>query len=106
MPTAYGTQTYTEAKRIQKLLLSDIENGKTKPTTRATLARAWCELEERKRILRGRPLPGQLRPVAPAKPKRRRQPPILEAPLEAPMTSVGEAAGEHAPAAGEADSVV
>jgi len=28
----------------------------------ASLARAWSELEDRKRILRGIPLPGQLRP--------------------------------------------
>jgi hypothetical protein len=37
-----------------------------KPLELAGCARAWCDLEERKRILRGKPLPGALRPVAPA----------------------------------------
>ena len=30
---------------------------KLKTSSLAQLARAWCELEERKRILRGKPLP-------------------------------------------------
>ena len=36
-----------------------------KPMELASCARAWCELEERKRILRGKPLPGSLKPEKP-----------------------------------------
>lgn len=32
----------------------------TKRSVRAALARAWCDVEERKRIMRGIPLPGSL----------------------------------------------
>jgi len=35
-----------------------------KPIELASVARAWCDLEERKRILRGKPLPGAFKPVA------------------------------------------
>lgn len=33
----------------------------------ASLARAWCDLEERRRILKGKPLPGTYRPEKPSK---------------------------------------
>lgn len=36
----------------------------------AAMARGWDILEDRKRILRGKPMPGQLRPDQPSKPKR------------------------------------
>ena len=32
------------------------------PGVRASCARAWSDLQERKRVLDGKPLPGQLRP--------------------------------------------
>jgi hypothetical protein len=32
------------------------------PHVRAQCARAWSDLQERKRVLDGKPLPGQLRP--------------------------------------------
>lgn len=37
----------------------------TKPIELAALARAWDVLENRKRVLRGKPDPGHLRPEAP-----------------------------------------
>jgi len=41
----------------------DVATDATMPASaRASCARAWEVLEERKRILRGKPLPGQLRP--------------------------------------------
>ena len=46
-----------------------IIKDRIKPSDLAQLARAWNVLEDRKRILKGRPLPGSLKPV-PAKPKR------------------------------------
>lgn len=53
---------YSQAVEAQDLVMADIRNPKTKPSIRAGLCRAWDVLEERKRILRGCPLPGQLRP--------------------------------------------
>jgi hypothetical protein len=44
---------------------NDVEHGEL-----ARLAHAWNEVQERLRILRGRPLPGQLRPE-PTKPVRK-----------------------------------
>jgi hypothetical protein len=53
---------YKQAVGMQKLLIQDMLDPKTKPSVRAGIARAWDVLEERKRILRGNPLPGQFRP--------------------------------------------
>lgn len=78
-PTAHQT-----AVAVQQLLLADIQNPKTTPTVRAVLVRAWDILEERKRILRGIPSPGQLRPdldpvqLARAVKRHRKRQPILE----------------------------
>jgi hypothetical protein len=53
---------YGQAVEMQRRALADLKNPKTKPSVRAALMRAWDVLEDRKRILRGIPLPGQLRP--------------------------------------------
>jgi hypothetical protein len=53
---------------MQHALVGDALAEDTTASARAQVARAWCELEERKRILRGRPLPGSF------KPERQRQP--------------------------------
>ncbi len=42
---------------LQRLLFADANNPETSASVRAQIARAWCELEERKRILRMRPKP-------------------------------------------------
>src|SRR6266496_1407208 len=55
-------RAYLELIEIQALVLSDIRNPETPPAARAQLARAYDVCEERKRILRNRPLPGSLRP--------------------------------------------
>lgn len=41
------------------------------PHIRASCARAWSDLQERKRVLDGKPLPGQLRPDMPDKYRRK-----------------------------------
>jgi hypothetical protein len=48
--------------RMQAMLLKDAENPNTPAHLRASSARAWDVLEERLRIMSGKPLPGQLRP--------------------------------------------
>lgn len=52
----------TEIRDIQRLLLEDIKKKSTEPHIRAQCARAYDVLEERLRILSGKPLPGMLRP--------------------------------------------
>lgn len=47
---------------IQEELMRDILNPETPAHWRSMAARAWNDCEERKRILRGIPLPGQMRP--------------------------------------------
>lgn len=37
--------------------MRDCEDPKVKPHIRAALMRAWCDLEERKRVLKMKPLP-------------------------------------------------
>ena len=57
-----------QAVAMQAVLYQDIMSPDTRPSDRAQLARAWDTLEERKRVLRGKPLPGSLKPPPP-KPK-------------------------------------
>jgi hypothetical protein len=59
-------KSYSQATELQAILHATVLDKDTKPADRASCARAWEVLEERKRILRGRPLPGHLRPDLPA----------------------------------------
>jgi hypothetical protein len=53
---------YSQAVDLQDRILEKAHKPDTTPLALSALARAWSELEDRKRILRGIPLPGQLRP--------------------------------------------
>ncbi len=61
------TQRYHQACELQDLMLRDARDDKTTPSQRAQLARAWSELEERKRILRMRPKPKDIDVSKPVK---------------------------------------
>lgn len=50
---------------LQSLLYDSAHDPSVGKDTLARLALAWERLEERKRILKGKPLPGNLRPVEP-----------------------------------------
>ena len=54
-----------QALQIQERVFEESLKSGVKPSDLAHLARAWDCLEERKRILRGRPLPGSLKPEKP-----------------------------------------
>ena len=71
---------HLQAVEIQLLLLQDMRDTKTTAASRAQLARAWSDIENRKRELRNRPLP---KPVDVVEQKRRRAPPA------APTISLG-----------------
>jgi len=51
-----------QALQLQQCVFEEGIKPGVKPVELAQLARAWDCLEERKRILRGRPLPGSLKP--------------------------------------------
>lgn len=53
----------------QKVIYSDLVSPLTEPKERCNLTRAWDILEERIRILRGKPLPGALKPESKSKRK-------------------------------------
>jgi hypothetical protein len=68
----FGRQTAkTQLLDMQAVLLRCVLDPDTKPSDAAQCARAFDVLEERIRILRGKPLPGQLRPDLVPKPQRR-----------------------------------
>lgn len=52
------TRPFKQARALQELLFSSSQVKGTKPADLAKLALAWEKLEDRLRILRGRPLPG------------------------------------------------
>lgn len=60
-------KSYDEALVLQRVLYSRILDPETPDKDRAALVVAWDRLEDRKRILRNRPLPGAYRPES--KPK-------------------------------------
>src|SRR5437016_3777042 len=80
---------YETAMAFKSLEPSDeaIERHARKCVALAQVARAWESAAERARILRGRPLPGSLKPerVKPRRPKRWFGP--LPAPIEYPQPS-------------------
>ena len=51
---------YHQCCEIQRLLMADMKNTATTPTQRASLAKAWDTMEDRKRILKGK---GEPKPV-------------------------------------------
>jgi hypothetical protein len=68
---------------MQAALLKDAESPSTEPHHRAASARAWEVLEERLRIMDGKPLPGQLRPDLEQKRKLKRAPsPLISLPTD------------------------
>src|SRR5688572_22382637 len=48
--------------KMQETLFELTQDSSVQPHIRAACARAWSDLQERKRVLDGKPLPGQLRP--------------------------------------------
>jgi hypothetical protein len=65
---------------VQELLLKDIRNAQTCPADRAKSAAVLEKLEDRLRILKGTPLPGQKRPDWQPKSKRKPSPAVLPLP--------------------------
>lgn len=61
----------TDILKMQDVLKARCLDMKTGPKEQSSCALAWERLEERKRILRGKPLPGSLR-QEPVKSSRRR----------------------------------
>jgi hypothetical protein len=47
---------------MQRTMFALTQDSKVAPHIRAACARAWRDLQETKRIMDGKPLPGQLRP--------------------------------------------
>lgn len=100
-------KSYTKARAMQDVVLADVMNPGVKASVRAACVRAWDILEDRCRILRNRPLPGALRPVAKErKPRARAVEPSFVRSREATSqetTTVGEqettSVGESTPGA-------
>ena len=65
---------------MQQTLFELTQDAKVMPHIRAACARAWSDLQERKRVLDGKPLPGQLRPDLQQVKERKRKPSLLPLP--------------------------
>lgn len=52
----------TQALALQALLVKAAQDPKTPASAKASCAVAWSRVQESRRILEGKPLPGQLRP--------------------------------------------
>jgi len=94
-----------QAVAIQRILEATIKDPATPAQSRASCAAAWSRVQEAKRIIDGKPLPGQLRPdLAQAKGQKRIGPParsvvrVMPKPV-APSTPVelSSTPVEHAP---------
>lgn len=56
------TTQLREARTLQRIIFAQAQDPMIKPVDLSALARAWSALQESIRVLRGIPLPGQLRP--------------------------------------------
>jgi hypothetical protein len=54
---AFKSRPYHKALELQELVLAAAKKETTTPSALAQLARAWSDLEDRKRILRMKPKP-------------------------------------------------
>ena len=69
-----GRSPRSQLVDMQNVLMAEVLNPATKAADKAACARAFEVLEERIRILNGKPLPGQLRPDGNGKPQPKRLP--------------------------------
>lgn len=77
---------YTQIVEMQYELRECVKSADTSPSDKARCVAAWDTLEERKRILRGRPLPGVLKPEV-NKRKRNGVDRLLHDPVPSPDSS-------------------
>jgi hypothetical protein len=70
---------------MQQTLFELTQDKSVMPHIRAACARAWSDLQERKRVLDGKPLPGQLRPDLAQVKERKRKPSLLPLPEVPPL---------------------
>ena len=93
-----------DAWELQQLMMRDARANDTTPAVRATLARSWCLVQECIRVMRGIPLPGQLRPDLPPmkglKGKRGKGSPVLDLPAAQAFSEAVEKVKAEARAAG------
>jgi hypothetical protein len=79
---------------LQRTMHKLAQDDNVQPHIRAQCARAWSDLQERKRIMDGKPLPGQLRPdLQQVKQHKRKGPsllPLPEVPAVAPENKVSQ----------------
>ena len=66
-----GPKPILQAIELQAIAMRDCRDEKTAPHIRAALMRAWCDLEERKRILRMKPKPRDIDVSKPRKSSRK-----------------------------------
>lgn len=76
LPRRGKSSALQQAVAIQRNLYRIAIDTTLPPKDCASAALAWERLEERKRILRGRPMPGSLRPVSEKKTKNK--PTVIE----------------------------
>ena len=68
--------TQTEAVSLRDAPLTEDETRSARANALASLVRAWDIASERIRIIRGRPLPGSLKPVAAERSTSKRKPAV------------------------------
>jgi hypothetical protein len=85
---------FKQARRLQQIAMRDCEDPKVKPHIRAALMRAWCDLEERVRVLKMKPLPKPVDVTKLAEQRRAaraarapHEPAMIEAPTPPPATT-------------------
>ena len=78
---------FRQAVELQHLILNDARKEDLKPVARATIARAFCELEETKRKLKMRPLPKPVDATNYRKSRGRNTPPPAFIPIAIPESS-------------------
>jgi hypothetical protein len=71
----YGL-AHKQAHQMQQVLYQIVIDDKTTPSVKASCARVWTLLQDTRRVIRGKPLPGHLRPDLEQR-RRSRKPTLL-----------------------------
>lgn len=69
LPKPGRKRSLVQVLNLQDTCYEMAMKGDCSPAELSSLSRAWKELEDQKRILRNKPLPGSLKPEAPKKSK-------------------------------------
>ncbi len=93
-PNTQRNRPLTQVVQLQDIIFNEVVNNRPeKGNELASLVRAWCDCEERRRVLKGVPLPGSRKP----EPRQRRPRSVSADPVPSTLTSTPQVVVDPTP---------